>query len=420
MTKRLIVALLLLALAVAAVGVVGCGDGLPGDAVAKVGDTLIRKADFDTRVQEFATQYSVPPEEEDPEGWAEFEKDVLEYLVMYELVVQKADDLEVTVSDEDVQKEIDQIITSYYEGDQAAFEADLEKNNMTVEQLKVNYKESMLLQKVYEKVTEDITTVPEDRIAAYYEANKDRYFTEETRSTRHILIAPGTPATNPPTTTTTAPWGSSTTTSASTTTTAPSTTTTSELTDADWTAALATAEEVRNKLVAGGDWEKLAQEYSDDPTTAVRGGDLGDVSKGEMVPEFEESVFSLEVDEISEPVKSSYGYHIIQVTAINEAKQYTLDDEQVRNDIEVTLLNEIKTEAWEKWLEETKAEIGIVYREGMQPTTTSTTASTDASDTPPASDASTTTVAPSDTSTTGTTEGGETIGTATTTTTAKP
>lgn len=418
MTKRLIVALLLFALAVAAIGVVGCGNGLPGDAIAQVGETLIRQSDFETRVQEFANQYAVPSEEEDPEGWAKFEKDVLEYLVMYELVAQKATDFEVTVSDEEVQEEIDQIVTTYYDGDQAAFEADLEKNNMTVEQLKRQYKESMLLQKVYEKVTENITEVPEDRIKAYYEANKDRYFIEETRTARHILIAPGTPATNPPTTTTTAPSGSSTDTSASTTT-APSTTTTSELTDADWAAALATAEEVRNKLVAGGDWEKLAQEYSDDPTTATSGGDLGEVSKNEMVPEFDESVFSLEVDEISEPVKSSFGYHIIQVTAINEAKQYTLDDEQVRSDIEATLLNEMKMEAWEKWLEETKAEIGIVYKEGMQPATTSTAASSDSTDTPATSDASTTTVAPSDTSTE-TTAGEETNDAATTTTTAKP
>lgn len=409
MIKRLVVAILLLAVAALAVTAVGCGDALPGDAVAKVGDVVILKSDFDQRVQEFATQYSVTPKEEDPEGWADFERDVLEYLVTYECVVKKAVDLNITVTDDDVQKEIDSIVSLYYQGDQEAFNTDLANNNLTLEQLKMNYKESMLMQKVYEKATEGVTTVPDDKIAAYYEQNKDKYYQEETRATRHILIRPGTPVTNPPTTTTTVPWGSSTTTSEVTTTTSSSTTTTSELTDADWNAALATANEVRAKLEAGGDWTELAAEYSDDPSTAVKGGELGNVSKNQMVPEFEESVFSLKVDEISQPVKSSYGYHIIEVTAINEAKQFTLDDSTVKDDITNTLLKELKSEAWQKWLTEAKAEIGVVYQKGLEPTTTSTAATTSSTGT------AATTVAPDTT----TTAGGETIG-GETTTTAKP
>jgi foldase protein PrsA len=414
-----VVAILLLAVAALAVTAAGCGGALPGDAVAKVGDVVILKSDFDKRVQDFASQYSVTPKEEDPEGWADFERDVLEYLVTYECVVKKAGDLNVTVTDDEVQKEIDSIVQTYYNGDQAAFETDLSNNKLTVEQLKLNYKESMLMQKVYEKVTEGVTTVPEDRIAAYYEQNKDKYYTEETRTTRHILIRPGTSATNPPTTTTTEPWGSSTTTSAVTTTTSSSTTTTSELTDADWSAALATAKEVRAKLEDGGDWKELAAEYSDDPSTAVNGGELGNVSKGQMVPEFEDSVFSLKLNEISQPVKSSYGYHIIQVTAINDAKQYTLDDQTVKDDITSTLLNELKTEAWRKWLADTKAEIGVVYQKGLEPTTTTaaTTVTTNTSATTGTgtNDTTVTTVAPDTT----TTAGGETIG-GETTTTAKP
>ncbi|RME73865.1 MAG: parvulin peptidyl-prolyl isomerase, partial [Planctomycetota bacterium] len=75
--------------------------------------------------------------------------------------------------------------------------------------------------------------------------------------------------------------------------------------------ALARAREVLEKLRAGGDFAALAREYSDDPSAAQNGGDLGAFSRSQMVPEFAEAAFRLKVGEISEPVKSPFGYHII-------------------------------------------------------------------------------------------------------------
>jgi foldase protein PrsA len=362
----------LLALAVAAGTVAGCGGGLPSDAVAKVGGTVILKSDFDKRVQEFAAQYQVASKEDDPSGWAQFQSDVLEYMITYEMVVQEAKKDSLTVTDAELQTQIDSIVTQYYAGDNAKFTADLTANNMTLDQLKLNYRESMLMQKVYDKVTANVTVADAD-IAAYYDKNKATYFVPESRTTRHILIKPGTPATNPPTTTTTAPWGSTTT--QSTTTTESTTTTTVAPTDADWAAALATAQEVRQLLVAGGDWTKLAAEYSDDTSTANSGGALGDVSKnGQMVKEFEDAVFSLKLNEISQPVKSVYGYHVIEVTAINAAKQSTLDE--VKADIKSQLLDTAKKAEWDKWIAATKKQTGVIYQKGMEPTTTTTGSAT--------------------------------------------
>ena len=421
MSKRLIVAILLLVLVVAAVAVAGCGGGLPSDAVAKVGNTPILKSDFDKRVTEFAAQYQVASKEDDPEGWAQFQGEVLEYLVTYQLAAQKAPSLGVTVSDAEVQTEIDSIVSQYYGDDQQKFQDDLTKNNLTLDSLKNNYRETMLMQKVYDKVTASITTVPDTDIQAYYDAHKSDYFQDETRTARHILIAPGTSATNPTTTTTAASDSSTATTGDTTTTTEESTTTTSELTQSDWDAALATAQEVRAKLVAGGDWKTLAAEYSDDPSTKDSGGDLGEISKGQMVQEFEDAVFSQKLNEISQPVKTTYGYHIIEVTAINAAKQSSLDE--VKSDIQSTLLNQKKTDAWQKWVEDTKKEIGVTYAKGMEPTTTTTAASTTTTaavggTTPPSATSGSDTTAA--TAASATTTAGETIGASDTTTTAKP
>jgi parvulin-like peptidyl-prolyl isomerase len=77
----------------------------------------------------------------------------------------------------------------------------------------------------------------------------------------------------------------------------------------------ATANMVRQRLQAGEDFAKVASEVSTDTATKAKGGDLGWFARGTMVAEFEAAAFSLKVGEISQPVKSQFGYHIIQVLA---------------------------------------------------------------------------------------------------------
>lgn len=362
MTKRIVAIVSVLVFAALLGLVAGCGGGLPDDAVAQVGEEYITQDELDTRVADFAAQYagSIPDEATDPEGYKEFTQDVLDYMITYEVVMQKSSDLGVSVTDEQVQTEIDSILNDTFGGDQAKFDEALKAQNMTMDQLKLNYKESMLLQAAYDEVTKDVTTVPDADIAAYYEENKADYFVDETRTARHILISPAAKDDAGDTTTSTD---------------ASTTTTTAAPTEADWSAALAEAEKVRQELVGGGDWTEVAAEYSDDTGTKESGGDLGTVSKGQMVPEFEESVFSLAKDEISQPIKTTYGYHIIQVTGITEAKQYTLDE--VKEDISSILVSDKQGEVWREWLAQTKTELQVVYKEGMEPTTTTTAAATD-------------------------------------------
>ena len=82
--------------------------------------------------------------------------------------------------------------------------------------------------------------------------------------------------------------------------------------------ALAKAQEIRKKLLDGGDFATFAKNESDDTGTARNGGSLGTFSKGRMVPEFEQAAFSLPVGQISEPVKTKFGYHIIKVESKSE------------------------------------------------------------------------------------------------------
>ena len=136
--------------------------------------------------------------------------------------------------------------------------------------------------------------VDEDEIRAYYDENADSYISQETRKTRHILIS-----TND---------------------------------GEDEAQQKAKADGLVEQLRAGSDFALLAKEYSDDTGSASNGGDLGVVEKGQMVAEFEEATFALEQGKISDPVKSQFGYHIIQVEKINLPVQQSFDD--VKFDIE--------------------------------------------------------------------------------------
>jgi len=92
-----------------------------------------------------------------------------------------------------------------------------------------------------------------------------------------------------------------------------------------------TANKVRQLLVNDGDWTALALEYSSDTGSGSNGGDLGWFPRGRMVTEFEDSAFSLEVGEISQPIKSQFGYHIIQVIG-HEDRPLTAEEYKAQTD----------------------------------------------------------------------------------------
>ncbi|MBE2240334.1 MAG: peptidylprolyl isomerase [Caldilineaceae bacterium] len=116
----------------------------------------------------------------------------------------------------------------------------------------------------------------------------------------------------------------------------------------DDAATLALANELRQRLENGEDFATLAAKYSDDPGSAANGGDLGWFGRAQMVAPFADAAFSLAVDEISEPVKTDFGYHLIQVLERDAARpkdQAAIDQE--------------RSQAYQTWLQEQLADESI-------------------------------------------------------------
>jgi peptidyl-prolyl cis-trans isomerase C len=254
---------------------------------------------------------------------------IMPQLVGIEIAKAYAQEQNITVSDEEVDQEIAKIKEQV--GDQArssgqdmsnqeAYEQALKQNNITEDQLREDIRENLPVQKVQERVTGD--AAPSDKeIQNYYEKNKEAQFTTpEQRCVRHILFNKDQKE---------------------------------------------KAEDVKQKLENGGDFAKLAKEYSQDPGSAEKGGDLGCLGKGETVPEFEQAAFGAKQGEIVGPVKTEFGYHILKVTDVKTEQARSL--QEVESQIRSQLATEKQSEAFNKWIEEQKKERDVKYLKGYKP-----------------------------------------------------
>jgi len=118
--------------------------------------------------------------------------------------------------------------------------------------------------------------------------------------------------------------------------------------------------EIRRELAAGGDFTKFARTYSQDGS-ASQGGDLGWISPGETVPEFERAMNTLQDNQLSEPVRTEYGYHLIQVLGRREAEGSVAQ----QMDLARQAIGQRKAEqAYADWLRELRDTAYVDYKVG--------------------------------------------------------
>jgi len=122
------------------------------------------------------------------------------------------------------------------------------------------------------------------------------------------------------------------------------------------------AQNVLEQLKAGGDFSEISKTKSTGPS-AAQGGDMGFISKGSTIPEIDEAVFALKVGELTDIIKSDYGFHILKVTEKKPESTKTL--EEAKDEIMQTLLPEKQKDAFDNLLTELKSKIEIEINEKL-------------------------------------------------------
>lgn len=231
---------------------------------------------------------------------------IVEKLILDEIIIQKAKENKITVKDE----EIDEIYKPYadYIGTNEEFKKFTEENGIDEAFIKSQIKKDMLVSKYKEFFMEN-QDITEEEVKKYYEDNADMFIKDEVKA-RHILVKDRL-----------------------------------------------LADELVGRIKNGEDFIELAKKYSED-TTKENGGDLGYFPRGMMVPEFEDVAFSLEIGEVSEPVETVFGYHIILVEDKRQEK-YNFED------IKTDLMNYMKELEFEKHISELMEESEITRNEDI-------------------------------------------------------
>jgi foldase protein PrsA len=342
MTKLRFLSLFAVALAAAALAS-ACGSGsksVGANEVAVVGDCSISKEQYNRLLDQAKKSYTAqkqPFPDVGTEQYAALRKQAMQFLVQRCEFNQRADELGVAVTDSDIDKQLQTIKAQYFGKDgkcdatcEKKYRTQIAKQGLAEAQVREDVRASVVQNKLYTKVTADVSVEDSD-IDAYYKKNKSQYVQPESRDVRHILVKKK-----------------------------------------------ALADDLYQQLKSGGNFAALAKKYSQDPGSKASGGKLS-ISKGRQVPEFDKSAFALKVHELSQPVKTQYGWHIIEaLTGIKKATTTPLSE--VRTAIRQQLLQQKKQEAMKKWVDDTSSTYAkkTTYQVGYAPPadTTSTPAST--------------------------------------------
>jgi len=280
-----------------------------GSLIAEVNNTGISYQQWQNAFSTFISRYDNQTlSNMTDQTLASIKNSVTEQLISSILLYQYAQGKNIDISENDINEEIEAIKNNF--DSEAEFNEALKRNNLTLNQLKDDIKRQLMIGEAIEQEYEEIE-ITEEEISQYYEENKEVFFEPEKRKIRHILVE-----------------------------------------DKE------EAERIMNQLNDGMvDFEKLARDKSICPSSE-QGGDLGYISRGQMVEKFETAAFSLEIGEMSDIVETEYGYHIIKCEDIKDEHQPSL--EEAREDIENVLKSQKQNAAIEALITQLREDSEVI------------------------------------------------------------
>jgi parvulin-like peptidyl-prolyl isomerase len=304
----------------------GCGggdsDAVPNDAIAVVGDREIPKQDFDGLISQAKRSYEAQKRTFPKVGTAPYstlKNQAVQFLVQRTQFELKAEDLDIDVTEAEVSKRLGEIKKQYFAGNEKRYKQQLKQQGLTEAQVQKDIRAQLIQEKLFEKVTADVK-VSDKEIEDYYGKNKAQYGEPESREIRHILVS-----------------------------------------------SKAQADKLYKQIKGGGDFAALAKKFSKDPGSKDQGGKLT-IARGQTVAAFDQTAFLLPKGSLSRPVKTQYGYHIIEaLSAVKPAKTTPLS--KVKEQIKQQLLQNERNDTMTKWVEDTKKDFDedTRYQVGFKP-----------------------------------------------------
>ena len=311
--------------------VAACGGGssatLQSNDVAVVGGQKITQDDLSNLLNRAKKSYAAQHRAFPKLGTRAYESlkgQAVTFLVQRAEFAQKAADMGIDISDKDVDARIEQLKKQYYAGSEKKYEQTLKSQGLTPDQAREEVRSELISEALYKKVTGNVHA-SDAAVKNYYNNHKALYQQKSSRDIRHILVK-----------------------------------------------TKVQADKLHAQLVA--DHEKnfaaLAKKYSQDPGSASNGGKLT-VTKGQTVPPFDKVAFSLKTGQLSQPVHTQYGWHIIQALSGIKPPSTTPFD-KVKKSIRLQLEQQQKNTVMTKWVDGVKKDFckpgKVKYQAGFKPT----------------------------------------------------
>jgi parvulin-like peptidyl-prolyl isomerase len=280
----------------------------PPVVAATVNGEPIYTAEVDRYVREIGARFGVDfSKGEAARQRAQVARSVLDQLIERTLILQEARRTGRLASDAEVEERLRQIAQAFPSAQE--FERALQQQGISRAELRERVRFELTVRRLLGEVK--VPAVSEQEARAYFEAHRAGFDEPERVRVRHILLR----------------------------------------TEAE-------ARVVVARLRAGEPFDRLARELSQDPGSRDRGGDLGLVAPGQTVPEFERAAFALRPGQVSDPVQTSFGYHVIQVTERLPAKKATW--EAARPQVVELVRENKRREAFEAWVKDLRQRAKVV------------------------------------------------------------
>jgi len=305
----------------------GSGSVSSSDA-AVVGGEHVTQAALDRRIAEAKCSYALQKRTFPKAGSQEYQavqQQILQNFVQRIELQQKAPSLKVSVSDKQIEDQLTSLKKQYFGGDEKKYQAELKKQCVTDKEVRDDISANLLSNAIFNKVTAG-ATVTAAEVKSYFGQHREVYTSPQTRVVSHILVKDK-----------------------------------------------ATADKLYNQLKAGASFAALAKKYSTDPGSKAQGGQLT-ITRGQTVAPFDRVAFALRTGELSKPVHTQFGWHIIHADKPATPRKST-PFAQVKESIRQQLLQQKRNAAVQTWLDGLKKEYAskVSYATGLAPTTTSAT-----------------------------------------------